>query len=99
MKKQITQKKELQESETIIEESSELLREAEIVVYNDDVNHINYVIECFCRILGHTVEQASQCAYLIHYKGRCGVKKGTIKELQPLWEALLDNKLSALIEC
>ena len=99
MKKQITQKKELQESEVTIEESSELLREAEIIVYNDNVNDINYVIKCFCRILGHTVEQASQCTYLIHYKGRCGVKKGTIKELQPLLEALLDSKLSALIEC
>lgn len=46
----------------------------------------------------HTEEQAIQCAYIIHYKGRCSVKQGSYKKLQPMCEEILFRKISAVIE-
>jgi ATP-dependent Clp protease adaptor protein ClpS len=69
-----------------------------IIVYNDDVNSFEWVIECFMKVLGHAPEQSEQLAHIIHYKGKANVKRGGISELRPLAEALLDKGLSAKIE-
>jgi ATP-dependent Clp protease adaptor protein ClpS len=69
-----------------------------IVLYNDDVNTFDHVIDCLVRICGHEVKQAEQCAHLVHYTGKCQVSDGTLKEMQKQCTALLDEKLSAKIE-
>jgi ATP-dependent Clp protease adaptor protein ClpS len=69
-----------------------------LVVYNDDVNTFDFVIESLVKVCRHDVIQAEQCTYLVHYKGKCAVKTGSFKELKPLCEALLDRGLSANIE-
>lgn len=69
-----------------------------LLVYNDDVNTFEHVIRCLVKYCDHTLEQAEQCAYLIHYKGKCDVKRGTLEKLKPIHEALLDQHLSAVIE-
>ena len=69
-----------------------------LIVWNDDVNTFEWVIETLMEICKHTYEQAEQCAYIIHFNGKCGVKRGTARELQPMCEALLDRGLSAKIE-
>lgn len=69
-----------------------------LVVYNDDYNTFEWVIECFCKYLKHTPQQAEQCALLIHNKGKCEVKSGTKEELEPYKVALTDAGLSAVIE-
>ena len=69
-----------------------------IVVYNDDVNTFEHVIECFMTILGHDLERATKSAYTIHFKGKCDVKSGTYEELEPYALKLLNEKLSAKIE-
>lgn len=55
----------------------------EIVLYNDDVNTFDHVIESLVKICNHTWEQAEQCAILVHYKGQCTVKTGELPKLKP----------------
>ena len=69
----------------------------EIVLHNDDVNTFDHVIETSIRVCKHDALQAEQCALLVHYKGKCTVKTGTIEELKPQCSALLDAGLSAEI--
>ncbi len=71
---------------------------SKLVVYNDDYNTFEWVIECFCKYLRHSSEQAEQCALLIHTKGKCEVKTASKEVLKPLKEALADAGLSAVIE-
>ena len=69
----------------------------EIVLYNDDVNTFDHVIESLVKICGHTWEQAEQCAILVHYKGQCTVKTGELTKLKPQCASLQDAGLSAEI--
>ncbi|MCK0130109.1 ATP-dependent Clp protease adaptor ClpS [Flavobacteriaceae bacterium F08102] len=69
----------------------------EIILYNDDVNTFEFVIDCLINICEHTAEQAEQCAYLVHFKGKCAVKTGELEELKPKCTNLLNLGLSAEI--
>ena len=69
----------------------------EIVVYNDDYNTFDHVIETLIKACKHTPEQAEQCSLLVHYKGKCTVKTGPYKELEPRCSKLLEAGLSAEI--
>ena len=69
-----------------------------IVLFNDDFNTFDYVIELLMRYCKHTMNQAEQCAMLTHYKGKSVVKKGTFDELEPIANTLLDKGLSVEIE-
>jgi ATP-dependent Clp protease adaptor protein ClpS len=69
----------------------------EIVLFNDDVNTFDHVIETLIRVCKHTNEQAEQCALLVHYKGKCTVKTGSFDELKPQCSQLLEAGLSAEI--
>lgn len=71
---------------------------AHIIVFNDDVNSFEWVIQCFMDILKHSHEQAEQLSIIIHFKGKATVKSGARGELVPLCEALLDRGLSAVLE-
>lgn len=67
----------------------------EIVVHNDDVNTFDHVITSLVEICDHDPIQATQCAYIVHYKGKCSVKRGTYDQLEPQCTALLDRGISA----
>lgn len=69
----------------------------EIVLFNDDVNTFDHVIDTLIRVCKHTAEQAEQCAILVHYKGKCTVKTGSFDELKPQCTQLLEAGLSAEI--
>tara|TARA_B100000809_G_scaffold263635_2_gene317383 strand:+ start:752 stop:1039 length:288 start_codon:yes stop_codon:yes gene_type:complete len=69
----------------------------EIVLYNDDVNTFDHVIDTLVYACDHTTEQAEQCSILVHYKGQCIVKTGEYKELEPRCSMLLEAGLSAEI--
>ncbi|MFD2823226.1 ATP-dependent Clp protease adaptor ClpS [Lacinutrix iliipiscaria] len=69
----------------------------EIVLYNDDVNTFDHVIDTLIYACDHTPEQAEQCSILVHYKGQCTVKTGVYDELEPRCTILLDAGLSAEI--
>ncbi|ARS34149.1 ATP-dependent Clp protease adaptor ClpS [Pontibacter actiniarum] len=79
----------------LLEESTDLRN---LVVYNDDVNTFDHVIETLIKVCKHTAEQAEQCTLLIHYKGKCTVKVGSYEELVGMCTALHDKDLSADIE-
>ena len=71
---------------------------AELIVYNDDYNTFDWVIQCFTEVLKHRFTQAEQLSLLIHFKGKATVKTGIKKILKPLKDALVDRGLSAVIE-
>ncbi len=68
-----------------------------LVLYNDDVNTFEFVIESLIKVCGHDALQAEQCTFLVHYAGKCSVKTGSRKKLIPYATALLDRGLSAEI--
>ena len=70
----------------------------EIILFNDDVNTFDHVIETLIKICHHEPLQAEQCALLVHYTGKCAVKTGSMTELVPICSALLDAGLSAEIQ-
>ncbi|MDA9057064.1 ATP-dependent Clp protease adaptor ClpS [Flavobacteriaceae bacterium] len=69
----------------------------EIVLFNDEVNTFDHVIETLVDVCKHSYEQAEQCSLLVHYKGKCTVKTGTYEELEPQCTQLLKAGLSAEI--
>ena len=69
-----------------------------LILYNDDFNTFDHVIECLVTICNHDVIQAEQCAYLVHHTGKCVVKQGTYDDLKPMKEGLIDKGLSAVLE-
>lgn len=78
--------------------SIEDLLGSKLVVFNDDHNSFDWVIECFCNYLKHTPEQAEQLALIIHTKGKAAVKEGIKEELEPYKTALLDAGLTVEIQ-
>jgi ATP-dependent Clp protease adaptor protein ClpS len=73
------------------------VKQFEILLFNDDVNTFDFVIDSLIEVCEHTLEQAEQCAYLVHYKGKCAVKTGEFNELKPRCSQLLQRGLSAEI--
>ena len=71
---------------------------SELVVYNDDHNTFDWVIQCFIEILNHSYQQSEQLSLLVHFKGKAAVKTASFKVLKPLKDALVDRGLSAVIE-
>jgi ATP-dependent Clp protease adaptor protein ClpS len=74
-----------------------ILEDHSIVLFNDDVNTFNHVINSLVKYCKHSAVQAEQCAHIVHYNGKCQVKKGNIFKLKPICSALLDKGLSAEI--
>ena len=81
--------------ELLLEE--EVQTQNEIVLYNDDVNTFDHVIETLIHACDHSLEQAEQCSIIVHYKGKCTVKTGSFDDLKPRCSLLLEAGLSAEI--
>lgn len=85
------------------QELVDLLEEVEItdvkdlVVFNDDFNTFDHVINTLIRVCKHTPEQAEQCTLLIHFKGKCTVRTGSYDQLNPMREAICDVGIDAKI--
>jgi ATP-dependent Clp protease adaptor protein ClpS len=75
-----------------------LIEQRDLIVYNDDVNTFDHVIDSLIKVCGHDVHQAEQCTYIIHYNGKCQVKRGAFEKLEPMCIGLLDKGISATIE-
>jgi ATP-dependent Clp protease adaptor protein ClpS len=75
----------------------ELVNQNEIVLYNDDVNTFDHVIDTLVYACEHTPEQAEQCSIIVHYKGKCTVKTGEYDDLVPRCSKLQQAGLSAEI--
>jgi ATP-dependent Clp protease adaptor protein ClpS len=81
--------------DVLVEDAVDSGFSSQLIVYNDDVNSFEWVIECFIQVLGHSSEQSEQLSLIIHYKGKATVKSGARSELIPYCEALLERGLSA----
>ena len=70
----------------------------QLIVWNDEVNTFDWVIESLIEVCGHDESQAEQCALIIHHQGKYAVKEGEITILTPMCEALLDRGIGATLE-
>ncbi|MES2566739.1 MAG: ATP-dependent Clp protease adaptor ClpS [Bacteroidota bacterium] len=78
-------------------ELATLVKEEElnaIILFNDDVNTFEWVIECLIKYCDHDSLQAEQCAHIVHFNGKCSVKTGAFEKLKPICEILLEKGLS-----
>ena len=89
-----TKKSTLQDTDvlTTVEETFNL------IVWNDDVNTFEWVIETLVEVCGHNEEQAEQCAYIIHFQGKCAVRKGDYEKLKGMCDKITDRGIGATVE-
>lgn len=86
---------ELQEIEEVLVDVQEPYH---LIVWNDEVNTFEWVIETLVEICGHSYEQAEQCAYIIHFRGKYAVKQGSYDDLKPMCDAITDRGIGATVE-
>ena len=90
--------------ETIVEnEIDKLVKQSldnqkNIVLYNDDVNSFDHVVDCLIKYCKHSPNQAIQCSMIVHNNGKCGVKRGSFDDLLPIYTVLLDNELKVELQ-
>ncbi len=87
------------QEEVLVEvlEVTETTEAVDLIVFNDDYNTFQHVIETLIKVCEHTTEQAEQCTLIIHHKGKCAVKKGTFEFLKPMKEAICEVGIDARI--
>lgn len=83
-----------EEDVLVLEKEDEIYK---LVLWNDEVNTFDFVIDCLIEICEHTLEQAEQCTMLVHYKGKCTVKTGDLDLLKPMNKLLSDRGLTCEI--
>ena len=71
---------------------------SQLIVYNDDFNTFDWVIESFIDVCNHSFEQAEQLSLIVHYKGKAIAKTSRLEVLKPMKDALVDRGISAVIE-
>ena len=84
-----------QETVDVLEE---ILDPFHLIIWNDEVNTFEWVIESLMHVCSHNYEQAEQCAYIIHYKGKYAVKHGSYENLKPMCDAITERGIGATIE-
>lgn len=86
------------ETEELVEVLDQTEEQKDLIIYNDDVNTFEHVIDSLIKVCRHEMLQAEQCSIIIHNTGKCAVKRGDFNKLEPMCTALLDRGLSAVIE-
>ncbi|GAA4166333.1 hypothetical protein GCM10022217_39930 [Chryseobacterium ginsenosidimutans] len=87
-------KRQYEEEVLVLDDTDEIYK---LVLHNDDIHTFDYVIDSLIEICKHTLEQAEQCTMLVHYKGKCTVKTGSIDILKPMHEKLISRQLTSEI--
>ena len=82
----------------VVEVLDEVSNPFHLIVWNDEVNTFEWVIETLMEICNHSYEQAEQCAYVIHFKGKYAVKHGSYEVLKPMCDAITDRGIGATVE-
>jgi len=86
------------EVEQMIDVAVETDQLCHLIVWNDEVNTFEWVIDTLIAVCKHSQEQAEQCAYLVHFKGKYSVKEGEFDELKPMCDAITERGINATIE-
>ena len=81
--------------ETLTDEGSEEGRS--LMVFNDEFNSFDHVIDTLIKVCRHNRIQAEQCTNIIHFNGKCKVKNGTLKELKPMKDGVVEAGIKASI--
>ena len=89
--------KPLYQREVAVEVLEEDIDVKDLVVFNDDFNTFEHVINTLIRVCEHSPEQAEQCTLLIHFKGKCAVKTGLFEELKPMKDSICEAGIDAKI--
>lgn len=84
------------EEDVLVEEQD--VTTCKLVLHNDEVNTFDWVIDALVEICKHTYEQAEQCSYIIHHKGKYAVKHGSFERLKPMKDAITERGINATIE-
>ena len=95
MKEATKEHMELQQSEDVLVDVQEPFH---LIVWNDEVNTFEWVIETLVEVCGHSYEQAEQCAYIIHFRGKYAVKQGSYDDLKPMCDAITERGIGATVE-
>ena len=88
--------KEKKSPEIVVKEKKEGFKS--LILYNDDFNAFDYVIQCLIEVCGHDEMQAENCTLIAHYKGKCPVKNGSFDELKPKKDEMTRRKLTVEIQ-
>lgn len=78
------------------QDSSDISRE--LILFNDEINTFDFVIQALIEVCNHEPEQAEQCAMIAHFKGKCGVKAGGYYEIKPLCDEMALRGLTVSVE-
>lgn len=87
-------KRQYEEEVLVLDDTDDVYK---LVLHNDDIHTFDYVIDSLIEICKHTLEQAEQCTILVHYKGKCTVKTGSLDLLKPMHEKLISRELTSEI--
>ncbi|AZA57395.1 ATP-dependent Clp protease adaptor ClpS [Chryseobacterium shandongense] len=87
-------KRQYEEEVLVLDDTDEVYK---LVLHNDDIHTFDYVIDSLIEICKHTLEQAEQCTILVHFKGKCTVKTGSMDVLKPMHEKLISRELTSEI--
>jgi ATP-dependent Clp protease adaptor protein ClpS len=69
-----------------------------LILENDDYNTFDWVITCLMKICKLEQEQATQCAHIVHFSGKCDVKYGDLETISTMKDKLRSAGLSATME-
>ncbi|MCQ9633734.1 ATP-dependent Clp protease adaptor ClpS [Chryseobacterium sp. WG14] len=87
-------KRQYEEEVLVLDDTDDVYK---LVLHNDDIHTFDYVIDSLIEVCKHTLEQAEQCTMLVHYKGKCTVKTGSMDVLKPMHEKLISRELTSEI--
>ncbi len=82
----------------VIEKDAKEVEIHSLILYNDDVNSFEFVIETLIEVCEHDELQAENCAWIAHFKGKCQVKKGTLEDLKPRYRDMTNRTLTVEIK-
>jgi ATP-dependent Clp protease adaptor protein ClpS len=81
-----------------VDETQETLRPWKVVVWNDPVNLMSYVVYVFRKLFGHSVERATKLMLQVHHEGRAVVSDGPLEKAELDCHRLHHHGLWATLE-
>ncbi len=90
----MTQNEELKNENNLPKSESEAI----LLLYNDDFNTFDFIIENLTKIVNHSEQQAIQCALIAHNKGKSIIKKGAKDILTQLRMRFSKLNITTIVE-
>ncbi|HNV49979.1 MAG: ATP-dependent Clp protease adaptor ClpS [Bacteroidales bacterium] len=92
-------KKMIKERTKSLDQNEEQLTDRrELILFNDDINTFDFVIETLIEVCEHDPLTAEQCTLIAHFNGKCSVKSGDVEELIPISSEMTNRGLTVSIK-